>query len=521
MFVKNPNPMLFLVLLAAITWSGPGFAQATQLFDGDFESGTFQGWTPSGENGGFATVAAKGSCYSGNDTTAISFNGNLTSNYAALLRSNAAGQTDSIAKLRSQSFVAGNGVIFSALSETLDPDPANRPVSLTVNIINSTGEIISEQPYLTAIVQLSQGCPSVKSDGAFSSHFIDTHHLAGQEISIEFTQHTNVESLGYFTLIDNVLFLNAGQFVLSTSQPIAVAGTGLTTSGTFFLDPRASVDPDDAPVALSYSWFINGEDSVREIDLPCVNLNEDFNLSAGNNTATLYVNDGFSYAADTIRFVVPAAGDSTSSDSTTTDDSTTDATTNTDDTTDDATDDSGTNNDGVTLTDPADQCDVDLNEIVAVPDSDTNTDGSAGSSNSAPVIDVNGSDGNPTSVNFTVDGSPVIIAPNVTITDADGDDITSVTVSIQNDVADDSLTVSNPAGLEVTGSGSTTITFNVGGQNTAASGDVFESAIESIVFEYTVPEGTTADTTDRTITYTVNDGTNMSDPVSSTVTITP
>jgi len=82
-----------LVCLLSLLAPAMASAQARLLFDGDFESGTFQGWIPSGEKGGFASVAAKGSCFSGNDTTAISFNGNDTSNYAALLRSNAAGDT--------------------------------------------------------------------------------------------------------------------------------------------------------------------------------------------------------------------------------------------------------------------------------------------------------------------------------------------------------------------------------------------------------------------------------------------
>ena len=280
-------------------------AQASLLFDGDFESGTFQGWIPGGDNGGFASIAARGTCYSGNDTTAISFDGNPASNYAALLRSNANGNPDSIARLRSQPFRAGNGIIFSALSETLDPDPGNHPVELTVNIINSEGNTVAELPLRTAVIQLAQGCPSEGRDAVFSKQFIDTHHFAGQEISIEFTQHTRFDGLGYFTLIDNVLFIDQGQFVLNSGQPIAVAGTGVTTSGTFYLDPRASVDPDDGPLDLDYRWFVDGEESTRDVDMPCINLNEDFRLSAGNNKATLYATDGFHYDADTIRFVIP------------------------------------------------------------------------------------------------------------------------------------------------------------------------------------------------------------------------
>ncbi len=504
-----------ILAFSLMLWTGAGFGQATQLFDGDFESGTFQGWIPGGENGGFALVAAKGSCYSGNDTTAISFNGNPTSNYAALLRSNAAGDVDSIARLRSQSFVAGNGIIFSALSETLEPDPGHRPVSLAVNIIDSSGNVVSEQPYNTAIVQLALGCPSIKRDGAFSSHFIDTHHLAGQDISIEFTQHTNHNSRGYFTLIDNVLFLDAGQFVLSTSQPIAVAGTGLTTSGTFFMDPRASIDPDDGPFALNYSWFINGEDSVRDIDLPCVNLNEDFQLSAGNNTATLYANDGFNYAADTIRFVIPNSSDSsTQDDNSSTSDSGTTTDSDSDSTTDTDTDTDSNSSGGVTLTDPADECDVDLEEVVAIPPDPDNPDNP---DNSPPVIDLNEPDGETLVVDFIVGEPPVNIVDNVTITDPDDDDIVSVTVSIQNSTSGDRLTASNFSGLVIIGSGTTSITVALADRNTPVSNSDFETAVEAIEFEYIVPNGASAEVGDRTITYAANDGMNTGDSVDSIV----
>jgi hypothetical protein len=513
--MKNHLRILLLPLLLML-WSGLSFAQATQLFDGDFESGTFQGWIPGGDNGGFALVAAKGSCYSGNDTTAISFNGNPTSNYAALLRSNAAGDVDSIARVRSQSFVAGNGIIFSALSETLDPDPGHNPVSLAVNIINSSGSVISEQPYRTAIVQLAQGSPSIKRDGAFSTHFVDTHHLAGQEISIEFTQHTNHNSRGYFSLIDNVLFLESGQFVLSTSQPIAVAGTGLTTSGTFFMDPRASIDPDDSPYDLNYSWFINGEDSVRDIDLPCVNLNEDFLLSAGNNTATLYANDGFHYAADTIRFVIPeSTEDSTGND----DDSTSDSSSTTESDTDSTTDDNSGSSGDVTLTDPADECDVDLEEQVATPDPDDpdDPDNPDNPDNSPPVIDLNQPDGETLVVDFVVGEDPVNVADNVTITDADDDDIVSVTISIQNPSNGDSLSAPNFSGLVAIGSGTTSITLALADRDSPVSNEDFETAIEAIEFEYIVPSGGTVESGDRTITYAANDGIDTGDSIDSIV----
>ena len=506
-------------LLALLLWGTGVHAQATLLFDGDFESGTFQGWIPGGENGGFASIAAKGSCYSANDTTAISFNGDPTSNYAALLRSNAAGNTDSVARLKSEPFTAGNGIIFSALSETLDADPGHKPVNFVVRILDSQGSPVSEQPYNTAIIQLAQGCPSVKRDAAFSRHFIDTHHLAGQEISIEFSQNTKHESLGYFTLIDNVLFISEGQFLLSTSQPIAVAGTGITTSGTFFLDPRASKDPDDGPVALDYSWFIDGEDSVRHLDIPCVNLNEDFQLSPGNNTATLYATDGFSYAADTIRFVIPE--ESTSSNSSGNGDNTDDSGNGTDTNVDLATtDENGETENGnstnVTLSDPLEECDVDVSEV-AVDNSESGGNGGGTDGNTPPVIEIGGTNGEPLVVDYSISGAPVNVADNVSISDADGDNIVSVTVSIQNPGNVDRLLADSIAGFLVSGSGSTSITIALNNPESPASDEAFAAAVESIEFEYIVPSGEDPDTSNRTISYSANDGTDSSETVTSIV----
>ena len=505
------------LVVTLLIWVTGAHAQATLLFDGDFESGTFQGWIPGGENGGFASIASKGSCYSANDTTAISFNGNPTSNYAALLRSNAAGNTDSIARLKSVPFTAGNGVVFSALSETLDADPGHKPVNFVVRILNSEGNPVSEQPYNTSIIQLAQGCPSVKRDAAFSRHFIDTHHLAGQEISIEFSQNTNYESLGYFTLIDNVLFIPEGQFLLSTSQPIAVAGTGITTSGTFFLDPRASKDPDDGPVALSYSWFIDGENSVRQIDIPCVNLNEDFLLAPGNNKATLYATDGFNYAADTIRFVIPEDSTSSGNDNNSGDSSNGEDTNDDTDTMDDNDGTDGGDDSGVTLSDPLEECDVDVSEVAADIGDNGGISGGGTDGNTPPVIDVGGTDGDPPVVDYSISGLPVNVAENVSIFDADGDNIVSVTVSIQNPREVDRLLADSIAGFLVTGTGSTTITIALNNPESPASNEAFSAAVESIQFEYIVPSGEDPDTSNRTITYSANDGIDSSETVTSIV----
>ena len=313
------NPVTSMLKLAALATALACQVAAAQtlLFDGDFESGTFQGWTPSSETGGFATLAAKGTCYSYNDTTAISFNGDQTNNYAALLRSGNSGSPESIARLRSANFAAGRGILFSALSETSDPAPNPDPVDFFVQILDSDGAVLNELPITTQVVKLAPGCPSVKRDTAFAVHYIDTSQHNG-EISIQFNQRTRTSGFSYFTLVDNVVLVEKDQVFVSQTQPIARAGTSLTSSNILFLDPRDSIDPDNAPAELEFSWFINGEDSIRYFDMPCVNINSDFQLGAGNHTATLYATDGFHYSADTIRFVVTSG--QVSVDDSTTDD---------------------------------------------------------------------------------------------------------------------------------------------------------------------------------------------------------
>ena len=492
-----------MAVLAAMLYLFSPSAQAQSfLFDGNFESGTFQGWTPSGQNEGFASVAAKGTCFSANDTTAISFNGDLGNQYAALLRSNSAGDPTSIARLRSLNFVAGRGILFSALSETNDGVNSN-PVNLVVRILDSEGQVLSELPLQTAVINLSPGCPSVKRDAAFSVHYIDTTPYNG-EISIEFMQHTNVSGSGYFTLIDNVVFVERDQVFVNQTQPVAVAGTSLTSSNILFLDPRASFDPDNLPSPLEFSWFINGEETIRLFDLPCVNVNSDFELGPGNHTATLFVTDGINYAADTLNFVVTSGLDGATNDSGIT-----------------LTTPEGdpiinevnlVNEDGVTLTDPQNECNIDVAEVLV--DSGPNV--------GELSIDVDSTSDEIFNRDFTIGGSAVsITSSNVDIQAADDATVNSVTVSITNSESTDTLTVvSNPVTtLTISGDGTDSIAITPDGFDTEIAEADFEAVLEVIQFEYTVPDGETAVTDQRTITYTASDSEGNSATTSSTVTI--
>ncbi len=506
MLFRHTRLILSSLLYLCFAILVPSHAESL-LFDGDFESGTFQGWTPGGENDGFATLAAKGTCYSGNDTTAISFNGDPSNNYAALLRSNSAGDPGSIAKLRSANFSAGNGILFSALSETGDANASKTPVNLAVRILDSEGKVLSELPLQTAVIQLGEGCNTSKRDTAFSVHYIDTRLYNG-EISIEFTQHTNTPGFSYFTLIDNVIKVDKGELFLNQTQPIAVAGTSLSSSNILFLDPRESLDPDNLPLPLKFSWFINGEETIRLFDLPCINLNADAELAPGNHVATLYATDGINYAADTLRFVVGTPTTTTAQSS----DTTTDTATNPNITltTPKGEPITGETNlvsgDGLTQTDPQNECDIDV------------TDTLEDSESQLLSIDVDSNSDDTFDVTFTVGGSAVSITSNAEILSSEEASIVSMTISIDNPESEDTLSVTgSTANLSVSGDGTTSITITPTVSGTLVSDSEFETLLESIEFDY-VPAGAVV-TDQRTLSYSVTDSIGSSATTSSTVTV--
>src|SRR5216684_30891 len=52
-------------------------AQTIPLVNGNFEAGTLTGWTAGGENGGQAYLVREGSCFSFNNTQALSLSGSF------------------------------------------------------------------------------------------------------------------------------------------------------------------------------------------------------------------------------------------------------------------------------------------------------------------------------------------------------------------------------------------------------------------------------------------------------------
>lgn len=175
---------------------------ATGIVNGTFETGDLTGWTGSGINGGFAVVVQEGMCFSFNNTTGLTFNGD----FAADVRSGGPGGPSSIGILTSDLFVAGSGISFRALSENDDGVPAADPVTLEVRVLDGVGNVLLSQIVTTNIVTLHNVfCPGGEPrDGIFSTHIVDTSALAGQAVRVEFRQHTDVPGRGFFTLIDDV-----------------------------------------------------------------------------------------------------------------------------------------------------------------------------------------------------------------------------------------------------------------------------------------------------------------------------
>jgi hypothetical protein len=283
-----------LILLLA---SLPVAAQEL-LPNGDFESGTLDGWTVSRLNRGVVNVVGEGTCFSDNDTTYLQIPGN----YAAAVRSSDDAPLDSIGVLTSDVFTAGDGVLFRAISETRAERWVADPVDFDVLLLDANNQTLFQQRVTTALVGLHPGCPSAPNTGGFSTHYVDTRPWQDQEVRIQFRQNTGREGVGFFTLVDDVYRYPAGQAPVFPGQPVAVAGTSLIEDPVLpyeflNLDARLSADPDGQN--LSYRWFIDGETTPREGETVPVD-----DLENGNHTAVLVVSDGLNVATDTLRFAV-------------------------------------------------------------------------------------------------------------------------------------------------------------------------------------------------------------------------
>jgi len=183
-------------------------AQTIPLVNGNFEAGTLTGWTASGENGGQAYLVREGSCFSFNNTQALSLSGS----FAADIRSNGLAPADSVGILTSDPFVAGSSITFNALTEAEEGEAARfaatDPVTFEARLLDTSGNVLFSQvfkPYVVTLYRSAAGpCSGEPRDASFSNHSIDTSSFAGQVVKLEFRQHTNVPKRGFFTLVDDV-----------------------------------------------------------------------------------------------------------------------------------------------------------------------------------------------------------------------------------------------------------------------------------------------------------------------------
>jgi hypothetical protein len=277
---------------------------ATPLPGGDFESGSLAGWEGSGNLGGFVAVADRGTCFSSFDTSGIV----LPGNYSALIRAGRESEPGSTGVLTSAPFTAGIGVVFSALTESIrSANLPEMPVEFTVRILSADGNPLSAVGLKTAVVELNGGCYEYPVNGAFSTHYIDTRKFTGTQIRIQFMQTSKVRRAGLFTLVDDVIRLDAEDAQVLPDRPRAVAGFSRSGSGRLRLDGSLSSDPTG--LFLTHIWTLEGEHYWREGEFPCID-----DLEPGAYQAALVVTNGVHQDADTLHFVVqpeppPVPGD--------------------------------------------------------------------------------------------------------------------------------------------------------------------------------------------------------------------
>jgi hypothetical protein len=212
-----------------------------------------------------------------------------------------------VATLTSKKFIAGNGILFLALSEEKMESP-EIPFSLNVSILDSDGEILDTYPLATSIVALSPGCPSDANDARFSRHFINTQAYRGTYIKLRFSQHAETAQSGGFTLIDQVSLVYPGETTISRDAPLAKAGVKYDETGQSLYLVAALPEGDiNHTRDWRYSWYINGENQPRHYYNPCIS-----DLGIGHYTAILTVQTNDGIARDSLNFSISETSDETS-----------------------------------------------------------------------------------------------------------------------------------------------------------------------------------------------------------------
>lgn len=138
--------------------------------------------------------------------------------------------------------------------------------------------------------------------------------------------------------------------------------------------------------------------------------------------------------------------------------------------------------------------------------------------NNAPEVDLNGGGGGiDVSRSFTEDVGAVTISPAATVTDADGDEIATITITLTNnlDGGAEGLFLGSATNVTIAGSGTTTLTLSTTGTTTNAQ---FQAALQAVTYNNTSDN---PNTTARSITVVANDGTDNSTTATVTMSITP
>ncbi len=194
------------VLAAVASVAFSGVAQAGLVSNGDFEAATLESWTADQP---VAMVVSEGDCnYSFYNTRGIM----LPGDQSMVLRS--PGYTSDTAILTSDPLLAGVAITFDALQETAGV--IANPATFTVAVLDASNNqtLIGPTqvtPPLWSSGGLSCASPEAGPDGVFGPFSVDTSGIAGTSIKIQFTQHTNQGTDGYFTLLDNVARTCSGE----------------------------------------------------------------------------------------------------------------------------------------------------------------------------------------------------------------------------------------------------------------------------------------------------------------------
>ena len=191
--------LLFVILISNT------FSQGVFITNGDFETGDLTGFTASGINDGFARIVREGTCFSFNNTRGITFSGD----FAVIVRS--IRDTTSIGILTSDPFIAVSTLTFKALSENSEGDGAiafPNPVTFELRILDVSDSVLFSQVIQTNIILLDHkipvACSGDERDDTFSNHTINLSPFKGQIVKVQFRQHTNKFSSGFFTLVDDI-----------------------------------------------------------------------------------------------------------------------------------------------------------------------------------------------------------------------------------------------------------------------------------------------------------------------------